>query len=64
MSIDYLAYPGISKLGSQRGCTIITFAPDGSYTHINENYYQDKYVSLYEKEDVTMQEVVHTQPAE
>lgn len=64
MSIDYLAYPGISKLGSQRGCTIITFSPDGSYTHTNENYYQDKYVSLYEKEDVTMQEVVHTSPAE
>lgn len=64
MSVDYLAYPGIAKLGSQRGCTIINFAPDGSYTHVNENYYQEKYTALYDKEDVTMQEVVHTVPAE
>lgn len=64
MSVDYLAYPGIYKMGSQRGCTIINFAPDGSYTHTLENYYQDKYTSLYDKEEVTMQEVVHTAPAE
>ena len=30
-SIDYLAYSGISKLGSQRGCTLITVKPDGSF---------------------------------
>ena len=29
MSVDYLAYPGIYKEGTQRGCTIITFSPDG-----------------------------------
>ena len=57
MSVDYLAYPGIYKLGSQRGCTVITVSPDGSFDSHNENYYQEKYTSLYDKEPVTMQEV-------
>ena len=57
MSVDYLAYPGIYKLGSQRGCTIINIRPDGTYECHPENYYQDKYRSLYEKEPVTMQKV-------
>ena len=56
-SIDYLAYSGISKLGSQRGCTVMTIARDGSITHSLENYYQDKYVTHLEKEEVTMQEL-------
>jgi hypothetical protein len=51
MSIDYLAYIGISKKGAQRGCTVITYTPDGSFECRAENYYQDKYVSLYEKEN-------------
>ncbi len=50
MSIDYLAYIGISKKGSQRGCTVITYS-DGGFDCTAENYYQDKYVTLYEKED-------------
>lgn len=55
-SIDYLAYSGISKLGSQRGCTLITVKPDGSFDCVAENYYQDKYQSVIgEKEKVTMQ---------
>lgn len=55
-SIDYLAYSGISKLGSQRGCTMITVKPDGSFDCVAENYYQDKYQSvLGVKEEVTMQ---------
>lgn len=54
-SIDYLAYIGISKQGAQRGCTVIDVKPDGTFTSHLENYYQDKYVSLYEKEAVTMQ---------
>lgn len=55
-SIDYLAYSGISKLGSQRGCTLITVKPDGSFDCVAENYYQDKYQSVIgEKEEVTMQ---------
>lgn len=58
MSVDYLAYIGISKQGIQRGCTVITYMPDGSFDIQNENYYQDKYVTLYEKEEVTMQAVV------
>ena len=53
-SIDYFAYSGIEKVGSQRGCSIITCKPDGSFTLAHENYYQDKYVSLYEKEVVDM----------
>ena len=56
-SVDYLAYPGIYKQGSQRGCTTITFAPDGSMDVAEESYYQDKYRSYYDKEDVTMQEM-------
>ncbi len=55
MSIDYLAYGGIDKLGLQRGCTIITVKPDGSFDCKPENYYQDKYVND-NKETVTMQE--------
>lgn len=53
-SIDYLAYSGISKRGYQRGCTVITVKPDGSYEQSHENYYQDKYQPLYEKETVLM----------
>ena len=53
-SIDYFAYSGIDKIGSQRGCTVITFAPDTSITITHENYYQDKYVPQYEKEIVDM----------
>lgn len=55
-SIDYLAYSGISKLGSQRGCTMITVKPDGSFDCIAENYYQDKYATDT-REPVTMQEL-------
>ncbi len=57
-SIDYLAYSGISKLGSQRGCTMITITPDGDFDCIAENYYQDKYAfsaSESAREEVTMQ---------
>ena len=55
-SIDYLAYSGISKLGSQRGCTMITVKPDGSFDCVAENYYQDKYATDI-REPVTMQEL-------
>lgn len=57
MSVDYLAYPGIYKKGSQRGCTIISFKPDGSFDCSAQSYYQDKYTGIYEREDVTMQEI-------
>lgn len=54
-SVDYLAYSGISKLGSQRGCTVISIAENGDITYSAENYYQEKYTSHFEKEEVTMQ---------
>ena len=54
-SVDYLAYIGIYKLGSQRGCTVLEISPDGSLDFNQENYYQDKYVSHFEKEPVEMQ---------
>ena len=54
-SIDYLAYSGISKFGLQRGCTIITIKPDGSFDNKQENYYQGKYVSFAQKEIVDLQ---------
>ena len=58
-SIDYLAYKNIHKLGSQRGCTIITIKPDGEFNVVRENYYQDKYAPLgdFEKEQVEMQDL-------
>ena len=62
MSVDYLAYPGIYKIGSQRGCTVINFAPDGSFECNQESYYQDKYESLYTKEPVEMQEITQVTP--
>ncbi len=55
MSIDYLAYAGIDKEGAQRGCTLITLTQQGDLSVKLENYYQDKYESQYEKEEVTMQ---------
>ena len=55
-SIDYLAYSGISELGSQRGCTVLNIDENGEAEYHLENYYQDKYASFYEKEEVTMQE--------
>ena len=64
MSVDYLAYPGIYKIGSQRGCTVISFAPDGSFECSQESYYQDKYESLYEKEPVEMQRITQVAPSE
>lgn len=56
-SIDYLAYSGIYKLGSQRGCTMITVTPEGDFDCVAENYYQEKYQTLndYQKEPVEMQ---------
>lgn len=56
-SIDYLAYSGISTLGSQRGCTVINIDENGAIEYGLENYYQDKYPSQYPKEEVTMQEL-------
>ena len=53
-SIDYLAYSGIDKQGSQRGCVVLDIASDGTQKITHENYYQDKYVPRYPKEEVTM----------
>ncbi|MBR5410853.1 MAG: metallophosphoesterase [Clostridia bacterium] len=53
-SVDYLAMPGIARVGGQRGCTVIEVNPDGSFGCRSESYYQDKY-ALDGKEDVKMQ---------
>ena len=57
-SIDYSAYDGdLENKGLQRGCTVLTLTPDGELTVeniVHENYYQDKYQPLYEKEEVDM----------
>lgn len=58
-SIDFLAYPGISKLGTQRGCTIINYKPDGTMNITSESLYQEKYSSLLSDEKVTMQEITN-----
>lgn len=50
MSIDYLAYAGLDKVPTQRGCTVIEVEPDGSFDCHQENYYQDKYVTRFPKE--------------
>ncbi|MBO5333908.1 MAG: metallophosphoesterase [Clostridia bacterium] len=54
MSIDYTAYSKIDTKGTQRGCTVITVKPDGTFDCYPENYYQDKYANP-DKEQVTMQ---------
>ena len=55
-SIDYFAYKGIDKEGSQRGCTMITCKPDTSFTIEKHNYYSDRYaLEGFTREDVTMQ---------
>lgn len=55
-SIDYLAYSGIGKLGSQRGCSIITCKPDSSFAIDKYNLYSDRYkLEGFTLEDVTMQ---------
>lgn len=56
-SIDYLAYIGISKYGLQRGCTVINVHQDGSFDTTQENYYQDKYKSVNQKESVSMEDM-------
>lgn len=53
-SIDYLAYSGISKYGSQRGCAIIDVNSDGTFDSHLENYYQEKYEAPRDKESITM----------
>ena len=55
MSIDYLAYTDLNKKGAQRGCTVIILTQDGELSVSLENYYQEKYPSKYEKEEITMQ---------
>ena len=56
-SVDCLAYSGINKVGSQRGCTIITMSPDDTYSIDKYNYYSDRYANLdgFERETVKMQ---------
>lgn len=55
-SIDYFAYSGIDKLGSQRGCTIITSKPDSSFEIAKYNYYSERYeLEGFTREEVTMQ---------
>ncbi len=55
-SVDYLAYLGISKVGSQRGCTLITCSPDSSFNIQKFNYYSDRYdLEGFDREEVTMQ---------
>lgn len=50
-SMDYSAYVSPTD-GTQRGCTMITLADEVEIAH--ENYYQDKYKPLYEKEEVSL----------
>lgn len=66
-SIDYFAYSGIDKLGSQRGCTMITCKPDATFTINKYNYYSDRYkLEGFSREDVTMQyeDVTYQTPLE
>ena len=55
-SIDYIAYIGIAKEGSQRGCSMITCKPDSTFTIDKYNYYSDRYdLDGFTREEVTMQ---------
>lgn len=53
-SIDYFVYGGIDSRGNQRGCTVIEIDPSGLFDCKKENYYSEKYVSVFEKEEVTL----------
>ncbi len=53
--IDYLAYDEIYKKGDQRGCTVIEIDSDGAVDFSLQNFYQDKYVTFYPKEEVTFE---------
>lgn len=56
-SVDYLAYVGINKRGSQRGCTTITVKPDGTFAIEKNNLYTSgKYdIPAGFADDITMQ---------
>ena len=55
-SVDYFAYSGIDKIGSQRGCTMITCKPDSSFSIDKYNFYSERYdLEGFEREDVSMQ---------
>lgn len=55
-SVDYFAYSGIDKLGSQRGNTMITLKPDGTFNIDKYNLYSDRYdLEGFTREEVTMQ---------
>ena len=55
-SVDYLAYFGISEVGSQRGCTLITCKPDATFDIEKFNYYSDRYdIDGFTREEVSMQ---------
>ena len=55
-SVDYFAYSGIDKLGSQRGNTMITLKPDGTFNIDKYNLYSDRYnLDGFTREKVTMQ---------
>ena len=55
-SIDYFAYSGIDKLGSQRGNTMIALKPDGTFNIDKYNLYSDRYdLEGFTREEVTMQ---------
>lgn len=65
-SVDYLAYVGINKKGSQRGCTVITTTPGGEYSVDKYNLYQSGRYDIpagfaddigFQFEDVTYQVV-------
>lgn len=57
LAIDYFAYPFISKRGRQRGCMVITYESK-DIEIVQSNYYQDKYISKYEKEKVRDMDII------
>lgn len=55
-SVDYLAYVGIAKEGSQRGCTVITAKPDSDFDIEKFNYHSGRYImDGFENHEVEMQ---------
>lgn len=54
-SIRYTSLkPSLNK-GFQRGCTIIETEDTGKWNSYTENFYQDKYITLYPKEEANME---------
>ncbi len=58
-SIDNSAYKGINRAGLQRGASVITIRPDGSFEHVYKNTYLDYGIPTDKFYDVYLDRHLH-----